>query len=109
MPAQHSHLESAQDLAASLGPRQVDVMRLLWAHGPATVRQLLTWLSADPPISYQNIMTICVRLTEKGLLERRLATKDESVRYGQAYVYVGQYEHSCYQTQSSGFLGNLMG
>lgn len=63
-------------------------MRLLWTRGPATVRQLLTWLTADPPISYQNIMTICVRLTEKGLVERRLATSsDESARYGQAYVY----------------------
>ena len=68
MPAQHSHLESAQDLAASLGPRQVDVMRLLWAHGPATVRQLLTWLSADPPISYQNIWN-SVRLFRRSVVE----------------------------------------
>ena len=88
MPIQRSHLESTQDLASLLGPRQADVMRLLWTRGPATVRQLLTWLTADPPISYQNIMTICERLTEKGLLERRLATSaDESARYGQAYVY----------------------
>jgi len=88
MPAQRSHLESKRDLASFLGPRQADVMRLLWTRGPATVRQLLIWLIADPPISYQNIMTICVRLTEKGLLERRLATSpDESARYGQAYVY----------------------
>jgi Penicillinase repressor len=85
MPAEHSHLESAQDLASLLGPRQADVMRLLWTRGPATVRQMLTWLTADPPIVYQTIMTICVRLTEKGLLERRLATSsDESARYGQA-------------------------
>ncbi len=70
MPAQCSYLESAQDLASLLGPRQADIMRLLWTRGPATVRQLLTWL------------------TEKGLLERRLATNaDESARYGQAYVY----------------------
>src|SRR6266545_6736210 len=88
MPIQRSHLESTQDLAPLLGRRQADVMRLIWTRGPATVRQLLTWLTADPPISYQNIMTICVRLTEKGLLERRLATNsDESARYGQAYVY----------------------
>src|SRR6266545_5184355 len=88
MPIQRSHLESTQDLASLLGRRQADVMRLLWTRGPATVRQLLTWLTADPPIAYQTIMTICVRLTEKGLLERRLATSsDESARYGQAYVY----------------------
>jgi predicted transcriptional regulator len=88
MPAQGSRLESTQDLASLLGPRQADVMRLLWTRGPATVRQMLTWLTADPPIVYQTIMTICVRLTEKGLLERRLATSsDESARYGQAYMY----------------------
>ncbi len=88
MPIQRSYLESTQDLASLLGPRQADIMRLLWTRGPATVRQLLTWLTADPPIAYTTIMTICVRLTEKGLLERRLATNaDESARYGQAYVY----------------------
>src|SRR6266545_3265695 len=88
MTTQNQHPESVQDLASLLGPRQDDVIRLILTRGPATVRQLLTWLTADPPISYQNIMTICVRLTEKGLLERRLATNaDESARYGQAYVY----------------------
>ncbi len=70
MSARRSHLESAQDLASLLGPRQADIMRLLWTRGPATVRQLLTWLIADPPIGYQTIMTVCLRLTERGLLER---------------------------------------
>src|SRR6266540_5016441 len=88
MPIQYSHLDSIQDLTSLLGPRQADVMRLLWARGPATVRELLTWLTADPPVAYQTILTICVRLTETGLLERRLAANaDESARYGQAYVY----------------------
>jgi len=35
-----------------VGPREFDVLRLLWERGPATVRQLHTWLSADPPIAY---------------------------------------------------------
>ncbi len=88
MPIQRSYLESTQDLVSLLGPRQADIMSLLWTRGPATVRQLLTWLTADPPIAYTTIMTICVRLTEKGLVERRLATNsDESARPEQAYVY----------------------
>ena len=61
------------DRVLVLGARPVDIMHLLWTRGPATVRQLLTWLATDPPIGYQNIMTICLRLTEKGLVERRLA------------------------------------
>jgi predicted transcriptional regulator len=108
MPAQGSHLGSTQDLTSLLGPRQADVMRLLWTRGLATVRQLLTWLTADPPIVYQTIMTICVRLTEKGLLERRLATSsDESARYGQAYVYAprvseDEFLRTAVRQQSSG-------
>jgi len=76
------------DRILSIGPRGLDVLRLLWEHGPATVRQLLTWLTSDPPLTYMNIMTVCVRLVERGLVERRLATNaDEAARYGKAYVY----------------------
>jgi predicted transcriptional regulator len=91
-----------------LGARQADIMHLLWTRGPATVRQLLTWLAADPPLSYQNIMTVCLRLTEKGLLERRLAANaDESARYGQAYVYAPtvseeEFKRSAVRQQSAG-------
>jgi predicted transcriptional regulator len=43
-----------------VGPRGLDVLRLLWQHGPTTVRQLLGWLTTDTPLSYQTIMTVCV-------------------------------------------------
>jgi predicted transcriptional regulator len=83
-----SDLASPTDRVVVLGPHQADIMRLLWPRGPATVCQLLIWPAADPPLAYQTIMTVCLRLTEKGILERRLATNaDESVRYGQAYIY----------------------
>ena len=36
-----THLESAQDLALLLGPREADIMRLFWTHGPATVEALV--------------------------------------------------------------------
>ena len=39
MPTQ-SLLEAAQDLALLLGPREADIMRLLWTRGPATVREI---------------------------------------------------------------------
>ena len=81
-------LVSPPERVLVVGPRGLDVLRLLWQHGPATVRELLTWLSTDPPLAYQTIMTICLRLTEKGLLERRLATNaDEMARYRPAYIY----------------------
>src|SRR5690349_20239308 len=71
-----------------LDPREYEVLQLLCAHGPATVRELLRSLSADPPIAYQTLMTICVRLLEKGLVERRLAVSATDIlRYGKAYIY----------------------
>ena len=35
-----------------LGPREAVVLRLLWLHGPSTVRELLGRIEADPPIAY---------------------------------------------------------
>jgi predicted transcriptional regulator len=82
------HLNAAQDLALLLGPREADIMRLLWSRGPATVRELHTWLITDPPLAYTTIMTICVHLTEKGLLDRRhVAPSDARSRQRNAYVY----------------------
>jgi predicted transcriptional regulator len=83
-------------------------MHLLWTRGPTTVRQLLIWLAADPPIGYQHIMTVCLRLTEKGLVERRLAmSSDESARYGHAYVYAprvseDEFRRTAVRQQSAG-------
>ena len=74
MPIQSLHLESAQDLALLLGPRQAEIMRLLWTRGPATVREIHTVLASKATLAYTTVMSICVRLAEKGLLERRHVT-----------------------------------
>jgi predicted transcriptional regulator len=87
MPAQNLHLEAAQDLALLLGPRQADIMRLLWMRGPATVREIHTWLIPSGPIAYTTVMTICVRLADKGLLEKqRLTAAEKGERSGKAYL-----------------------
>jgi predicted transcriptional regulator len=67
----------------TIGPRQLDVLRLLWEHGPTTVTQLHTWLCAEPPIAYTTLQTICQELTSKGLLTRRPATELP----GNPYIY----------------------
>ncbi len=66
---------SPPDRVLVVGPRELDVLRLLWEHGPATVRQLHTWLIAEPPIAYSTLQTICLHLTTKGVLRRRSATE----------------------------------
>jgi predicted transcriptional regulator len=57
-------------LALLLGPRQADIMRCIWSHGSATVRQLQQWLS-EHNLAYNTIATLCIRLVEKGLLRRQ--------------------------------------
>jgi predicted transcriptional regulator len=90
MPAQ-SLLESAQDLALLLGPREADIMRRLWSGGPATVREIHSHLTTDPPLAYTTIMTTCVRLWEKGLLERRSITKADQRKY----AWRASVDHRC--------------
>lgn len=64
---------------------------VFWEHGPATVRELHTVLANDAPLTYNTVMTTCNRLVEKGLLERRRVTPDETaLRAKQAYVYTAR-------------------
>jgi predicted transcriptional regulator len=75
-------------LTALLGPRHAKIMQYLWIYGPTTVRELHTWLTRAEPLAYTSVMTTCVRLWEKGLLDRRQVTEtDEAQRHGKAYVY----------------------
>jgi len=71
MSPKSRHLESAQDLALLLGPREADIMRLIWAYGSATVREIHSHLIRSGSISYNTVRTICERLRGKGLLERQ--------------------------------------
>jgi len=83
-----SNLASPPDRALTVGPRGIDVLRLLWEHGPATVRQLHTWLVAEPPIAYTTLQTICQELTTKGLLARRPAAESAAQALkGNPYIY----------------------
>jgi len=58
---------------------QAEVMGILWAHGPLTVRTIHRVIAAQRDIAYTTTMTTCVRLAEKGLLNRE--------KVGQRYVY----------------------
>lgn len=82
------HPTSTSDLALLLGPRQAEIMRLLWLYGPATAREVHTWLIADQRLAYTTVKSICDKLVEKGLLERNQASKIEAPpRYRQPYTY----------------------
>ena len=77
---------SSAVLLSVLGPRQAQIMQYLWAHGPATVRELHDEVA--PEVGYQTVLVICRRLVEKGLLERRgVSADDPPTRCQHADVY----------------------
>ncbi|MEO8596172.1 MAG: BlaI/MecI/CopY family transcriptional regulator [Candidatus Solibacter sp.] len=52
-----------------LGPLEVRVMEIMWAHGEKNVRDVVDQL--DRPLAYTTVMTTLDRLYKKGLLARR--------------------------------------
>jgi predicted transcriptional regulator len=64
-------------------PRPTDaeltVLRVLWANGPQTVRQVHEELHADRPVGYTTTLKMMQIMADKGLVER-----DESAR---SHVY----------------------
>ena len=54
---------------------ELTILRILWEHGPTTVRQVHTILNKDRNSGYTTALKLMQIMTEKGLLER-----DESCR-----------------------------
>ena len=57
----------------ALGPLEVSVMEILWAHGESNVHDVTQKL--DRPLAYTTVMTTLDRLFKKGLLQRRKADR----------------------------------
>lgn len=64
-----------------LGPLERRVMEQLWRHGPQTVAQILDRLNSvsERKLAYTTVMTILVRLHEKGYTAR--------TQTGRTYTY----------------------
>ena len=58
---------------------ELSVLRVLWANGPQTVRQVHEELHADRPVGYTTTLKMMQIMSDKGLVER-----DESNR---SHVY----------------------
>lgn len=63
-----------------IGSAELEALRVLWEHGPATVREVLNRLHEQGrPIAYTTVLTFLTRLERKGFVRR-----DEA---GVAHVY----------------------
>jgi predicted transcriptional regulator len=58
---------------------ELAILRVLWAHGPCTVRAVQDHLDRDEPIGYTTVLKLLQIMLEKGLV-----TRDESQR---AHIY----------------------
>ena len=60
-------------------PLELEIMKVLWEHGPADVREVMTRLAADRPLAYTTVQTMLNVLVRKGKAKRTLA--DRAYRY----------------------------
>jgi predicted transcriptional regulator len=88
--AAHRLTTAPDALSKLLPPAEVEIMRILWAHGPQKIRLVHRRIAAERGVAYTTTQTTMERLTEKGLLHR-------GNRHGQggAYTYaaaIGEQE-----------------
>lgn len=57
-------------LESLMGPLEAEVMGILWNEGPSVVSEIEEIINQrrDQPLAYKTILTICTRLSEKGVL-----------------------------------------
>jgi predicted transcriptional regulator len=77
-------------------PAELEILRILWAAGPATVREVHEKLERERPTGYTTVLKLMQIMTEKGLVRR-----DETAR---AHVYAASAPEEQTQQQLVGDL-----
>jgi len=54
---------------------ELELLRVLWEKGPATVRELHDAVNLQRPVGYTSVLKILQIMTEKGLVEREESAK----------------------------------
>lgn len=81
---------------------EIRILRVLWAKGPTTVRDVHEVLAAERPAAYTTTLKIMQIMLEKGLV-----TRDESER---THVYAAAVaEKQTQRTATADLLGRLFG
>lgn len=70
---------------------ELELLRILWEKGPATVRDLHLEISNNRPLGYTSVLKLLQIMNEKGLVEREEA--------GKAHVYRATTSQGETQTQ----------
>jgi len=75
--------------AATLGPLELELMKILWSRGESNVRDVVCRL--DRSLAYTTVMTTLDRLYKKGFLERRMPDR--------AFVYSPRFSREEWERQ----------
>lgn len=54
------------------GPLESRIMEILWDGRERSIKEVLHHLEDDKPINFNTVMTVMKRLTDKGILEKRM-------------------------------------
>lgn len=68
-------------------PLELEIMRVLWARGPANVAAVQEALPGDPPLAYTTVQTMLNILHRKGKVKRTLK--------GRAFEYAPAVSREC--------------
>ena len=60
-------------------PAELEVLQIIWEHGPCTVREVMNLLKPKRPRAYTTVMSLMNVMAEKGLLSQKPK--------GRAFVY----------------------
>lgn len=72
-------------------PAELEVLRIIWEHGPCTVREVMNLLKPTRPRAYTSVMSLMNVMAEKGLLKQKAK--------GRAFIYSAKASQN--KTQSS--------
>ena len=72
-------------------PAELEVLQIIWEHGPCTVREVMNLLEPKHPRAYTSVMSLMNVMAEKGLLNQEPK--------GRAFIYSAKVSRD--KTQSS--------
>lgn len=78
-------------------PAELEILHIIWEHGPCTVREVMNLLSSKRPRAYTSVMSLMNVMAEKSMLTQKPK--------GRAFIYSAKVSRD--KTQS-GMLGDLL-
>jgi len=72
-------------------PAELEVLQIIWEHGPCTVREVMNLLKPKRPRAYTSVMSLMNVMAEKGMLNQKPK--------GRAFIYSAKVSRD--KTQSS--------